>query len=73
MSAPPELLPCPFCGDPARMQVDGWGGWLAGCDGHDCGVLGPARELQSEAAEVWNTRASEPPVQGCPPVFTRTD
>jgi hypothetical protein len=57
----PELLPCPFCGSPAKSWAGVLGGSsYAGCTHGGCGALTPiAHAGYSERA--WNTRASPPP------------
>lgn len=48
-----ELLPCPFCGGPARVLTDQVS--VAMCDG--CDAEGPASESEEGAIRQWNRRA----------------
>lgn len=68
MSQPIELLPCPFCGSPAKMaedEVDHWNGWdyviwidctAKGCLVHiETSLIG--KEARQEPAKVVSARA----------------
>jgi Lar family restriction alleviation protein len=56
----PELIPCPFCGDPNIMdgakiirmpEYDGYA-----MEVECCGAVGPPAETRGEAAAAWNRR-----------------
>ena len=59
-----KLLPCPFCGGPARMRRTWkypWGGgyeWDVLCV-RDCCILHGFHNSPEEAAELWNLRRGE--------------
>lgn len=50
------LLPCPFCGSPARCWDRGSYSEIE-CDG--CDAIGPCGGDEREAAERWNKRRSD--------------
>jgi Lar family restriction alleviation protein len=55
---PTALLPCPFCGSPARLRDDKWNAaYEVECNNPDCG---PIRKTEAEAIEHWNRRAACP-------------
>jgi hypothetical protein len=55
------LLPCPFCGEPAKMFY-GPGYVTAGCDNESCEVLpsvdakNSGEDVAENVAKIWNTR-----------------
>ena len=57
-SRSPALLPCPFCGNPARMKTGG-GLFEASCTGFDCPgertII--SHDSPEKALAAWNTRA----------------
>lgn len=57
-ASPTELLPCPFCGGEADIDVQG-AYIVAFC--RDCGVC-PRTDaiMRAEAVEAWNRRAHDP-------------
>jgi Lar family restriction alleviation protein len=67
MSAPADLLPCPFCGNADVMidVIDECSKWAVCCD--DCGCHGPwvfddadpNRNVGATAIEQWNRRPGE--------------
>lgn len=60
-----ELLPCPFCGEPASAYWPGdhSTGYQAGCGNRDCEAEPHvwAKEGEAEAIEKWNTRTQPDP------------
>lgn len=55
---PPELNPCPFCGDKlAHIWTPAHSGYSVIC-GNGCGAEGPVMENEGRAAEAWNRRAT---------------
>lgn len=62
-----NLLPCPFCGGSAIIEMQDnlrdlriWGGyapWTAHCV--VCGADGPKRKEKRQAIAAWNTRTQE--------------
>lgn len=57
----PELLPCPFCGGPAKAFSDG-GRWFAVCRDEDAkrcfvGPVSDACLTQADAIAAWNRRS----------------
>jgi len=53
---PPELNPCPFCGDRlAHIWTPATSGYSVIC-GNGCGAEGPVMENEERAAEAWNRR-----------------
>lgn len=61
------LLPCPFCGGPARMSLHTWRSegvrYAAGCGTDACRVDAETvyAETQALAAHYWNDRKQEAP------------
>lgn len=55
-----ELKPCPFCGSPAEIHCDEWGGFIADCSDLQCrGFESNSGEtLKEDAAKAWNARPS---------------
>jgi hypothetical protein len=55
------LLPCPFCGQPPRMQINRAGAMHLFCANFDCIVSPEIESLTTgddkETAAAWNTRA----------------
>lgn len=54
----PELLPCPFCGGPAKVddeESEDVGGYFASCTKCPVSAWG---DIRSEAVTAWNTRIS---------------
>jgi len=54
--APIKLLPCPFCGGEADVDLYREEVFSAQCC--DCGGEGPCAETKKEAAALWNQRIS---------------
>ena len=52
----PDLLPCPFCGEPARLHYAVDHRWRVHCT-HCAAYLTRLFLTAEEAAEVWNMRA----------------
>jgi Lar family restriction alleviation protein len=48
-----DPLPCPFCGDVARVVFNAEGMWMVTCN---CGATPFARESEAEAIAAWNKR-----------------
>lgn len=63
-----ELLPCPFCGSPAKLyhrdEPSGWSNtdWV-NCENEECGGGTCLHETKEIAISAWNRRAI-PPVDG---------
>lgn len=61
-----DLMACPFCGDKARVQQNGykpdrtptW--WEIACG--KCDFVGPAFDMKEEAIAAWNTRTTLPAI-----------
>lgn len=54
-----ELLPCPFCGAPARnMKWVGQDGWKVECGNIDCQSRPHLYFSEENAAKAWNRRSS---------------
>lgn len=53
MSDKIELLPCPFCGDPAYRDMADWRVWCSGCG---ASLISAGQR----ASEEWNRRAPSP-------------
>jgi hypothetical protein len=49
------LLPCPFCGDEAKLQKSLTLKWVK-CRRGRCAAQGPCSESEYEAARRWNQR-----------------
>lgn len=65
MTTNKDLLPCPFCGDLAWMEVyprvlNGSDGFRVECQGR-CHSMTCYWHTEEEAAEIWNTRAASQP------------
>ncbi|MDO4585609.1 MAG: Lar family restriction alleviation protein [Planctomycetia bacterium] len=56
-STTPELLPCPFCGQPAEVLLQG-GNFFVTCRDTRCKVIvkTPCYKDEANAAKLWNTR-----------------
>lgn len=55
MTAPTELLPCPFCGAKGQtreVRIDSWIGCL------ECNARGPDHAFINEAIAAWNRRTA---------------
>lgn len=52
-----DLKPCPFCGGKASMRLYYSGRFGVECD--ECRVRGRVFDDDSDAAEMWNTRAGQ--------------
>lgn len=55
MTTDRELIPCPFCGNEARI-VDALVTFHAEC--LNCGATGPVSSYESGAVDCWNRRAA---------------
>lgn len=56
-----RLLPCPFCGAPAKSSTLEAGGWYIGCSGPSC-EIGPAVccDTKEDSEAAWNRRQPQP-------------
>lgn len=55
-----ELLPCPFCGGEAELQIrpNAMSKWRhsVGCASTSCGASGPVEDRKHRAVDEWNRR-----------------
>ena len=51
-----KLLPCPFCGGEAVVELCGKGNFAHWCVWCNCGVLKQDHKTEADAIEAWNTR-----------------
>jgi hypothetical protein len=75
----PSLMPCPFCGGPAKLLHDQPGGsdwWLVACSDMSCNG-GPGRMMRGNRdteIAAWNRRdRPDRPAQGCRECFPGHD
>jgi Lar family restriction alleviation protein len=68
-----RVLPCPFCGGPAKVhkQFDGFRkirGYYISCNRKGCPIFASTRVKKSKAViiEEWNTRANKNPLSAKP-------
>lgn len=71
MTAPIELLPCPFCGHSAHIENGPPELFYAECTrGDGCGINGHICDSAAAAAAAWNRRSSAQPAAPVPVPMT---
>ena len=67
MTKPPELKPCPFCGEVPEIKERGENIALFVCTSPPCKgssmFMGFVRDDRAKAIAAWNARTSDPAVQ----------